>query len=340
MNSITSFVVGKTYTNDQIRFALDLENLGGIRPSLDAGRNVRHVAIMTSSEESGMIQSENPYRDRIEGDILVYTAQGREGDQELTGRNRRLIGQYLSPTPFFGFSNIGRQTYRFLGLLELLRHYQEKQFDRKRSLRTAWVFEFRIHSEPAVIPIDQAQAISATLLGESNRINALGSMERELEAPVSSPRPFEEGATVQIEAVRSTIFGFGAYEFEHFIRSVLERSGFVQVSVTPASGDGGVDVNAYVDEGNDFFQGTHVQVQVKRWRHAVGSPDINSFRGALSGPAKGVFVTTSHFTRAARAEARHPSKPSIALLDGERLANVVIRAGLAADLLAKGTGQT
>ncbi len=338
MDSITAFVVGETYTNDQIRFALDLENLGGIRPSLDASRNVRHVAIMTSSEESGMIQSENPYRDRIEGDILVYTAQGREGDQELTGRNKRLIGQYGSPTPFFGFSNIGRQTYRFLGLLELLRHYQEKQFDRKRSLRTAWVFEFRIHRDPPVIPIDQAQAISAALLGESRRVNALGSMERELEQPVSSPCASEDGASLEVEAIRSAIFGFGAYEFEHFIRSVLERSGFVQVSVTPASGDGGIDVNAYVDEEDDFFQGTHLQVQVKRWRHAVGSPDINSFRGALSGAAKGVFVTTSHFTRAARAEARHPSKASIALLDGERLAGVVIRAGMGTELLDREKG--
>lgn len=32
MRELTFFTVGETYTNDQIRFALDLENLGGIRP--------------------------------------------------------------------------------------------------------------------------------------------------------------------------------------------------------------------------------------------------------------------------------------------------------------------
>jgi restriction system protein len=68
-----------------------------------------------------------------------------------------------------------------------------------------------------------------------------------------------------------------------------------------------------------------VQAQVKRWRHAVGSPEINNFRGALSTTAKGVFVTTGHFTRAAVVEARHESKPSIALVDGEKLAGIVIR---------------
>jgi restriction system protein len=106
---------------------------------------------------------------------------------------------------------------------------------------------------------------------------------------------------------------------------LLERSGFVRVSLTVASGDGGIDVNAYVDEKNDFFAGTHVQAQVKRWRHAVGSPEINNFRGALSTTAKGIFVTTSHFTRAAIAEARHNAKPSITLLDGEKVASIAIR---------------
>lgn len=91
MNKLTSFRVGENYTNDQIRFSLDLENLGGIRPSLDSDGNVRHVAILTAAEESGRLLTENPYRDRIEGDILIYTAQGREGDQALTGRNKRLI---------------------------------------------------------------------------------------------------------------------------------------------------------------------------------------------------------------------------------------------------------
>jgi len=59
MNKVTFFTVGETYTNDQIRFSLDLENLGGIRPSLDSDRTVRHIAIMTAAEDSGKLQIEN-----------------------------------------------------------------------------------------------------------------------------------------------------------------------------------------------------------------------------------------------------------------------------------------
>jgi hypothetical protein len=325
MNKVTFFKVGETYTNDQIRFSLDLENLGGIRPSLDSNGNVRHVAIMTAAEDSGRLLTENPYRDRIEGDILVYTAQGREGDQALAGRNKRLVEQYAAPTPFFGFANIGRQTYRFLGLLELLRHYQENQADTKGNLRKVWVFEFKIHEKPEVVPIEDSASISASILAQSRRDDPSGLSEREV-APL--PQGMEgqvATAPEDLEAIRGRLLQFTPYDFEHFIRRLMERSGFVGVSVTRASGDGGIDLNAYVEEKNEFFAGTHVQAQVKRWRHAVGSPEINNFRGALSTTAKGVFITTSHFTRAALAEARHESKPSIALVDGDKLAGIIIR---------------
>jgi HJR/Mrr/RecB family endonuclease len=319
------FKVGETYTNDQIRFSLDLENLGGIRPSLDANRIVRHVAILTATADSGRLATENPYHDRIEGNILTYTAQGREGDQALAGRNKRLIEQYSAPTPFFGFANIGRQTYRFLGLLELLRHYQEIQADKRGDLRKVWLFEFRIHDQPEVVPIVEAQSISAALLAESRRNSPMVADERDI---VPLPQSAAERANLgELELTRLRFLQFTPREFEHFIKALLEKSGFVEVSVTRASGDGGIDVNAYVDDKNEFFSGTYVQAQVKRWRHAVGSPEINNFRGALSTTAKGVFVTTSHFTRAALAEARHEAKPSIALVDGDKLAAIVIRVG-------------
>ncbi|HTW58147.1 MAG TPA: restriction endonuclease [Terriglobales bacterium] len=329
MNKLEYFRVGETYTNDQIRFTLDLENLGGIRPALDSNRNPRHVAVITAAEESERLRAENPYRDRIEGDVLIYTAQGREGDQSLTGRNKRLVEQYSIPTPFFGFANIGRQIYRFLGLLELLRHYQENQADKKGTLRRVWLFEFRIHSKPELVPVKGAASIMAALLAESRRSSPAEPSEREVASlPIGNEARNKGTSLAELESVRAQLFQFKPYDFEHFVRTLLELSGFVRVSVTRASADGGIDVNAFVDESNDFFAGTHIQAQVKRWRHSVGSPEINSFRGALSSSAKGIFVTTSHFTRAALAEARHESKPSIALVDGERLAAIVIRSGI------------
>ncbi len=328
MNAVTEFRVGEQYTNDQIRFSLGLENLGGIRPSVDAKKNLLHLAIMTAAEESGKVSSENPYNDRIESDILIYTAQGREGDQLLSGRNKRLLEQYSSPVPFYGFINIGRQTYRFLGLLELLRHYQEAQTDSKGSLRKVWLFELRIHKQPEIIPISQAQAIASHLLAESRKNNPLTDLEREITEIAAEPVKAEAELSVEIETVRSRLLKIPPYQFEHLVKALMEKSGFSKVSVTPPSGDGGIDINAYVDEANDFFAGTHIQAQVKRWRHSVGSVEINNFRGALNTTAKGVFLTTSHYTRAAVLEARHEFKPCITLIDGNKLSTMVIRSGL------------
>jgi hypothetical protein len=332
LSAPTEFRVGELYTNDQIRFALGLENLGGIRPSVDNNKSLRHVAIMTIAEESERDRLENPYRDRIEGDVLTYTAQGREGDQQLTGRNKRLLEQYATPVPFFGFINMGRQTYRFLGLLELLRHSQETQFDRRGTSRKVWLFEFRVHPTPEVVPIAEAVKMSASLLSESRKQNPLTELEREVtDLPAESKEVALTPSPLQAESVRGQLMQITPVKFEHFIKALMEVNGFTSVSVTAASGDGGIDINAYVDEANDFFAGSHVQAQVKRWRHAVGSPDINNFRGALNTTAKGVFITTSHYTRAAILEARHKYKPCITLIDGTRLSGIVLRSSLTVD---------
>ena len=329
MNKLTHFQVGEHYTNDQIRFSLDLENLGGIRPSLDARGNLRHLALLTADADSGKLQIENPYCDRIEGDVLVYTAQGKAGDQNLSGRNKRLIEQYSLPIPFFGFSNTGKQTYRFLGLLELLRHYQETQPDAQGRMRKVWLFEFRIHNDLNVVPLDQARVVTACLLERVRKQYASIDLDRELDAVARTPTRELRSFNPEIEKLRARLLAVHPYTFERLIKTLMEHSGFRDVSVTPASGDGGIDVNAFVEERNDFFAGTHVQAQVKRWRHAVGCAEINGFRGALSPTAKGIFVTTSNFTRAAVAEAQHQAKPSITLIEGPKLASIFIEKGLA-----------
>jgi len=324
--TVSEFGVGEYYTNDQIRFSLRLENLGGIRPSISSDKTLQHIAIMTAAEESNKLTCENPYRDRIEDNVLIFTAQGREGDQQLRGRNKRLIEQYALPIPFYGFINEGKQTYRFLGLLELLRHYQEIQADIRKTLRRVWLFEFKIHQQPEVVPINQANIISANILGESHKLNKFTNNEREvIELPGEEKMSYDPTESYAIEDLRSQLLKIPPYNFEHLIKKLMQESGFLDVSVTSLSGDGGIDINAYVDVVNDFFGGTHVQAQIKRWRHAVGSVEINKFRGALSPTAKGVFITTSHYTRASILEANHKLKPCITLIDGTRLSRMIIK---------------
>lgn len=321
------FKVGEKYTNDQIRFALNVENLGGIRPSVDASRNLNHLVILTTAEYYEKNISENPYRDRIENNVLIYTAQGRLGDQKIIGRNKRIIEQYNAPIPFYGFSNEGRQTYTFLGLLELLRHFQEHQIDKNNVLRKVWVFEFLIHSEIPIVPIQNARDIVASIFRESRALHHFGAEEREV-VLFETPQEAYESANYETEEIRLHLLQINPFRFELLVKDVVQSNGFTDVSVTPPSQDGGIDVNAYVADTNYFFSKMHVQFQVKRWRHSVGSVEINNFRGALHTTAKGIFVTTSHFTKAAIQEAGHSIKPSISLIDGFRFSKLLKCTGI------------
>ncbi len=320
---LSEFVVGQQYTNDQISISLRIENLGGIRPSVDAAKKLRHIAIMTKL--GGGVQNilENPYQDRIEEDVLIFTGQGKSGDQSLTGRNKRIIEQFDASIPLYCFESCGRQLYVFRGLLELLRHYYEVQIDSDRNLRKVLVFELRIHPESPVVPIDMAATLTAAFLPVNRVAIPTNEAEQEVVIPQLAESQISDSSTLAIETIRSRLLGINPYRFEHLLKHLVEKTGFRDVYLTPPSQDGGIDLNAYVHDDNVFFANTLVQFQAKRWRHSVGSVEINSFRGAISSMAKGVFVTTGHFTKAAIQEAKHTNKPSIALIDGFTLASMI-----------------
>ena len=86
------------------------------------------------------------------------------------------------------------------------------------------------------------------------------------------------------------------------------------------SGDGGVDGIINEDQlGLDV-----IYIQAKRWDGTVGRPEIQKFAGALQGQRarKGVFITTSNFTKEA-IEYVTMIESKIILIDGERLASLM-----------------
>jgi restriction system protein len=68
-----------------------------------------------------------------------------------------------------------------------------------------------------------------------------------------------------------------------------------------------------------------IYIQAKRWQASVGRPEIHRFAGALLGQRarKGIFITTSEFTRDAREFASNIDS-KIVLIDGEQLAQFMI----------------
>ena len=68
-----------------------------------------------------------------------------------------------------------------------------------------------------------------------------------------------------------------------------------------------------------------IYIQAKRWEGVIGRPEIQKFVGALTGQRakKGVFITTSHFTKEAK-EFASQMDTKIVLIDGEKLAQYMI----------------
>ena len=113
-NGSHGFEIGSLYAMDYIQKRLEVGNAGGVRVRLEPNELVRRAVILTSSPSARQIK-ENPYHDRIEGDVLVYTGAGREGDQSLGGVNRRIPQQAVQSFPIYGFSLIGSRRDQKIG---------------------------------------------------------------------------------------------------------------------------------------------------------------------------------------------------------------------------------
>jgi restriction system protein len=114
--------------------------------------------------------------------------------------------------------------------------------------------------------------------------------------------------------------------FERLVLDLLVKMGYGGTRKDAAeavggTGDGGIDGIIKEDRlGLDV-----VYIQAKRWADPVGRPEVQKFAGALQGhrAAKGIFITTSDFTRKARQFVSQIGS-KIVLIDGETLAQLMI----------------
>ncbi len=117
---------------------------------------------------------------------------------------------------------------------------------------------------------------------------------------------------------------------ERTVVDLLGRMGYgggdpARKRVTGGPGDGGIDGEIHEDAlGLD-----KIYIQTKRYAagNPVGASDIRGFAGALlqAGTTKGVFVTASRFTDAAQDYVAKSPQQRIILIDGEKLALLMVR---------------
>ena len=97
------------------------------------------------------------------------------------------------------------------------------------------------------------------------------------------------------------------------------------VSLTNKCPDGGID--GIIDE--DELGLSKIYIQAKRYKDGsnIGRQEIQQFIGAISNKntKKGVFITTAKFTKEAQAFAKDSQNFSVVLIDGDRLAELIIK---------------
>ncbi len=125
----------------------------------------------------------------------------------------------------------------------------------------------------------------------------------------------------------SELQNLGATDFEQFCMSFLGPLGYEQLHVTKRGADRGIDGHGLFRQGVVSIRSAF---QAKRWRqNAVTRPEIDKFRGAIQGDYDhGVFLTTGRFTADAEAASIKKGAISLLLLDGDAIAESMIRNGI------------
>lgn len=152
----------------------------------------------------------------------------------------------------------------------------------------------------------------------------------------SSPQSPDEQLDDAIREIRASVIGdlldlllsASPTFFEAIVLDVLHNMGYgaskASLQRVGGSNDGGIDGIISLDK----LGLEKVYIQAKRWQGSVGRPEIQAFFGALRGlrANKGVVITTSSFsTQAVRFAA---SVEGIVLVDGQRLAALMIDHGV------------
>jgi len=131
----------------------------------------------------------------------------------------------------------------------------------------------------------------------------------------------ESVATELLELIRE---GSPAF-FEQLVLDLLHAMGYgtdhTALQRVGDTSDGGIDGIISLDR----LGLEKVYVQAKRWQGNVDRPELQSFSGALVGrhAQKGVFITTSGYTREAR-EFAETVADHVVIVDGTRLASLMI----------------
>jgi restriction system protein len=198
----------------------------------------------------------------------------------------------------------------------------------ENSSRGVWSL---VPGKSGISEVDPREVV--TFVRQKSRSSSTEGREDLDTADIDAPEEVKDWRAI----LKETLLQMAPDAFERLVKRILRESGFYQVEVTGQSGDGGIDGKGIFRIAG--FISFNVLFQCKRYRdNSINASNIRDFRGALQGRAdKGLFITTSTFTRDAVKEASRDGAPPIDLIDGESLIEKLheLRLGLKIELIEK-----
>ena len=249
------------------------------------------------------------------GSANVGEIQSRVVDTEGVSEDEQLIGINNDPRSKLNYYLVWARTYlRRSGAIE-------------NSARGVWSID---EQNTKISNIDDCHAIYKQVNAEKRELDKISRLaKKEASDSSASSRDGEQGDDQELvendtkweEQLLTVLFDMDPSAFERLCQRLLREAGFTKVSVRGKIGDGGIDGIGVLRVNLVSFQ---VYFQCKRWRGSVGCKEIRDFRGALQGRAdKGIFISTSSFTKLAVDEATRDGAIAIDLINGEMLCNLL-----------------
>lgn len=151
--------------------------------------------------------------------------------------------------------------------------------------------------------------------------------EKELLPEEKMVRAYNEHVKNIKQQIIDEILGTDPAFFEHLVIDLLAKMGYGYYEnssmVIGGPNDGGID--GVINE--DKLGLDKINVQAKRYSrdNIVTRPVLQMFVGAMQNVQKGVFITTSSFTKKALEYAKEQQQKNLKLIDGEMLADLIVK---------------
>jgi 5-methylcytosine-specific restriction protein A len=132
---------GQALSNKEISRIFDVCTNKGIRYKGSLKTKIQHVVLIATFEKSPEDLIRNPYNDRKIDGKLLYTGEGRYGNQKMNRGNLVLKRQMKENYPLYVFEKKAPGNFVFLGQYKVLRVKKRFQADLNGEKRKVFAFE-------------------------------------------------------------------------------------------------------------------------------------------------------------------------------------------------------